>query len=101
MWTLPCRTFVLARRAAMLTALIVGATTGAMAIPEANSCNATSDLIYPAATQFSTIGETVRVRVSLGAGTVTGGTMLVINRVRFDLACMSPSLSLHCVADPG
>src|SRR5262245_17184567 len=47
--------------------------------PLSNSCRGTIDLSYPQAPPSNHVGDTVRVAIGLGAGTIVGGTSLNIN----------------------
>jgi hypothetical protein len=67
----------------------------------ANTCNGSSELNYPAAPNFSAVGDTVRVVLTLGAGGIQGGTSLSINRVRFNLDCDNANLGINCPDDGG
>jgi len=46
-----------------------------------------SDLSYPGAHRLAEVGDTVRVRLRLGAGQIQGGTSLYITDARFRLSC--------------
>src|SRR5262245_5675148 len=70
-----------------------------MAVLLANTCNGSSELSYPTAPNFSSVGDTVRVVLSLGAGGIEGGTSLSISRVRFNLDCDSSNLGINCPDD--
>jgi parallel beta-helix repeat protein len=66
----------------------------------ANTCNAFLEIGYGAMQPFSLPGDTVRVAITLGSGSVQGGSQVVVNRVRFDLDCDADSpLGLNCVDD--
>src|SRR5262245_55918300 len=72
-----------------------------MAVLLANTCNGSSELSYPTAPNFSSVGDTVRIVLSLGAGGIEGGTSLSISRVRFNLDCDSSNLGINCPDDGG
>src|SRR5262245_54646772 len=65
----------------------------------ANTCNGVSEFSYPTAPNFSAVGDTVRVVLTLGASTIQGGTTLTISRVRFNLDCDASNLGLNCPDD--
>jgi hypothetical protein len=67
----------------------------------ANTCNGNSELSYPTAPNFASIGDTIRVTLSLGAGGIDGGTTLSISRVRFNLDCNNSNLGINCADDGG
>src|SRR5262245_19242611 len=62
------------------------------------SCRASVYVSYPQAPASIQVGDIVRVAIELGAGRIVGGTLLSINRVRFDLDCDSASLG-NCPDD--
>jgi parallel beta-helix repeat protein len=63
----------------------------------ANTCNSFISFDYPTAGNFTLPGETLRVRLTLSAGQIQGGTLIDISRLRFDLDCNSGSpLALGC-----
>jgi hypothetical protein len=73
----------------------------AMAAPDANTCNGNSELSYPSAPNFSSVGDTVHIVLTLGAGGIEGGTSLSIARVKFNLDCNNTQLGINCVDDGG
>src|SRR4030095_3822773 len=86
-----------------LLALILGMglATPVLAAPEANTCNGNSELSCPPAPNFASVGDTIRVVLSLGAGGIDGGTTLSISRVRFNLDCNNSNLGINCADDGG
>src|SRR5262245_28833744 len=70
-----------------------------MAAPAANTCNGVSELSYPTAPNFSAIGDTVHIKIQLGAGGIEGGTQLSISRVKFNLDCDASNLGINCLDD--
>jgi hypothetical protein len=63
----------------------------------ANTCNGQLSIDYVAGPNFPLPGDVVRVRLTLGTASITGGTELAINRLRFDLDCNSNfALGLPC-----
>src|SRR5215470_16988054 len=57
-------------------------------VASANTCNGLFTIDYvPPSPNFPVPGDIVRVRLTLGTGSVVGGTELTINRLRFDLDC--------------
>src|SRR5262245_57333112 len=85
--------------AIVLLVLIAVPVRWANADPDANTCNGVSEFSYPSAPNFSAVGDTVRVVLTLGASTIQGGTTLTINRVRFNLDCNNANLGLNCDDD--
>ncbi len=79
-----CRTFVLIAVVAALAA-VPKPTFGLFA----DTCNARSDFQYLSPQNYYQIGDNVRIEIVLGAGLITGGTQVTINRVRFELDCTS------------
>ena len=62
-----------------------------------NSCNGLLTIDYVSGPNFTVPGDVVRVRLSLGTGSIQGGTKLTVNRVRFDLDCNDNfSLGIPC-----
>ena len=63
----------------------------------ANTCNTFISFDYPTASPFTIPGDTVRIRLTVGSGTINGGTEVNINRVRMDLDCDADSpLAMNC-----
>ena len=54
-----------------------------------NTCNGLIMIDYVTGPNFVIPGDVVRVRLTLGTGSIQGGTKLTVNRVRFDLDCDS------------
>src|SRR5262245_39515637 len=100
-----CRSFRRFVEGIGLLALVLGiglATPGthaAPAAPLANTCNGSSELSYPTAPNFSAVGDTVRITLTLGAGGIEGGSTLSITRVRFNLDCNNANLGINCPDD--
>lgn len=67
--------------------------------PSDASCGAVAEPSYPGAMNFQAIGDTVRVRVTLGARSISGGTQLTIWRFRFNLDCNNAILGVACPDD--
>ena len=84
-------------------AMAVALPTSAEAV--ANSCNGTFQLNYVSPTpNFPDINSTVRIELTLGAGTINGGTTLTMTAVRLDMACKQGGSLITCAttdADPG
>src|SRR5437867_1659229 len=70
-----------------------------------NSCNGALQLNYVSPTpSFPDIGSLVKIELTIGAGTITGGTTLTVTAVRHDLACKQAGSLTSCAgvdADPG
>jgi hypothetical protein len=92
------------KRASKLS-IVVGALLLASAIlptaaHAANTCNAFIAIDYASSQVFSDVGDTLMVTLTVGAGSVGGGTQATINRVRFELDCDAGSpLGLGCLDD--
>src|SRR5206468_10717885 len=52
-----------------------------------NTCNSLFTVDYVSGPQFANPGDILRVRLSLGAGSVQGGTAVTYHKVRFHLDC--------------
>ena len=65
-----------------------------------NTCNTFISFAYIAGQPFQEVGDTVRVALTIGAGAISGGTNVTINRLRFELDCDSGGvLGLNCTDD--
>src|SRR5262245_25522073 len=82
-----------------LLALLAVPARMASADPDANTCNGVSELSYPTSSNFSAVGDTIRIVITLGASGIQGGTTLTISRVRFNLDCDNYNLGLNCPDD--
>src|SRR5437867_3484190 len=86
--------------AALAIALVLPAVAHAV-----NACNGSFQVNYVSPTpNFPGIGSTVRVQITVGAGTITGGTQLTATALRLDLACKQTGSLASCAAadaDPG
>jgi len=79
------------------TAILAGL---APAVAGAATCNGLITIDYVGGPAFALPGDTVRVRLTLGTGSIQDGTLLTLDRVRFDLDCNSDStLGIRCVDD--
>jgi hypothetical protein len=77
--------FALAHLAGIaLAVVVIGAPRSALA---ANTCHGFVTAQYLSTSSFHGLGDVVRVRMILGTGTISGGTMLTLARARFDLDC--------------
>ena len=66
----------------------------------ADTCNAFISIDYPVGPNFALPGEIYRVGLAIGAGAITGGTQMQINRVRFELDCSTAgALGIPCTDD--
>ncbi len=72
------------RRSLIGLALAAALPTGAQA---AKTCNGFIDIDYVGAPPVTNIGDTVRLKLSFGTGTIQGGTKLTINSFRLGLDC--------------
>src|SRR5947209_19990145 len=62
-----------------------------------NTCNGLITIDYVPGPDFALPGDVVRVKLTLGTGSITGGTKLNVNRLRFDLDCdSSMTLGIPC-----
>src|SRR5947199_2498355 len=62
-----------------------------------NTCNGLITIDYVAGPDFALPGDVVRVKLTLGTGSIQGGTKLNVNRLRFDLDCNSNfTLGIPC-----
>src|SRR5438445_9264011 len=64
--------------------IVAGAPSIAVA---ARTCNGLLTIDYVGGPNFALPGDVVRVRLTLGTGSIDGGTELIVNRLRFDLDC--------------
>ena len=77
----------------------------AAALPRAASaaeCNGFVQLTYPGFVGPAHVGDTVRVRLTMFTGSITGGTLnqLTMRRIRFDLDCSEDfAVGLTCTDD--
>jgi hypothetical protein len=68
----------------------------------AEECNGFIDISYPNSQIVNNIGDVLMVEIHLGAGTITGGPMNVLNvsSFGFDLSCVDPPGPVpHCVSE--
>lgn len=66
----------------------------------ANTCNAFLSIDYPVGPDFAQPGSIYRVGLEIGTGSITGGTTMKIDRVRFELDCSSSgALGIPCTDD--
>src|SRR5439155_2141270 len=80
--------------AGVVLGLVGGAPSIAVA---ARTCNGLLTIDYVAGPNFAIPGDVVRVRLTLGTGSIQGGTKLTVNRLRFDLDCNSNfTLGIPC-----
>ena len=80
-----------------LAALAVVCAAGRTPVHAASTCNTFIAFDYPTAANFTVPGETVRVQLTVGSGSIIGGTQVQMNRIRFDLDCNSGNpLALGC-----
>src|SRR5512146_3085783 len=94
----PCRLTRLLGTAAL--AVAAGLTVPVVARAQVNTCNAQIAFDYFTANNVQAIGDVVTVRLTLSTASITGGTKVTINRLRFDLDCDSGSaLGLGCTDD--
>src|SRR5207237_2882162 len=80
--------------AGVVLGLVAGAPSVLLA---ARTCNGLLTIDYVAGPNFARPGDVVRVRLTLGTGSIQGGTKLTVNRLRFDLDCNSNfTLGIPC-----
>src|SRR5262245_23919017 len=61
------------------------------------TCNGLVAIDYVSGPNFAVVGDTLRVRLSLGTASIAGGTQVAIQKLRFDLDCDADNpLSLPC-----
>jgi hypothetical protein len=51
------------------------------------TCNGLVTVDYVSGPNFAVVGDTLRVKLSLGTGSITGGTHVTIQKLRMDLDC--------------
>ena len=72
------------------------------AFPQVFSCNGLVNLDYPDAPACQAIGDVLTVKLTIGTGSIEGGTKLTIDRLRFDMHCdSSVPLALGCTEEIG
>src|SRR5262249_51725899 len=77
---------------AAMTALLPG-----MAWSQQLTCNGLVAIDYVSGPNFAVVGDTLRVRLSLGTASIAGGSQVAIQKLRFDLDCDADTpLSLPC-----
>src|SRR5262249_7782903 len=59
------------------------------AFGQASTCNGLTTIDYTTGPNFAVPGDVYTVRISLGTGSITNGTQLTVQKVRFDLDCNS------------
>jgi hypothetical protein len=80
-----------------VTALVLAA---ASSVHAQSTCNAFISISYVSGPAFAVQGDIVRVRLTLGSGGIQNGTLVNINRVRFDLDCSADGpLGTGCTDD--
>ena len=86
------------RLGALLTALV--ASLASLASAQPMTCHALVGLGYTASQNFPKPGDILTVTLSLGSGSIFGGTTVDINRVRFELDCDADfPLGIPCTDD--
>src|SRR5438093_54228 len=74
----------------LLGLLAIAVSAGAPGVAHAvNTCNGLITIDYVSGPDFALPGDVVRVKLTLGTGSIQGGTKLNVNRLRFDLDCDS------------
>src|SRR5437867_69266 len=70
---------------------------GLPGLARGNTCNGLLTIDYVGGPAFPFPGDVVRVRLTLGTGSINGGTKLVMTKVRFSLDCDDNfALTLPC-----
>jgi hypothetical protein len=59
----------------------------AMAWGQADTCNGLVTVDYISGPNFAVVGDVLRVQLNLGTGSITGGTHVTIQRLKFNLDC--------------
>src|SRR5437867_11119870 len=85
--------------AAAAAALVAAVPRVSYAAP--STCNAALQIAYVSGPNNPNIGDTERVQLTLGAGTIQNGTTFTLNRVRFDLDCTNTSTGQVPCTDDG
>src|SRR5262245_44687931 len=81
----------------LLGAVVVSASAPTTAWGQAQTCNGLVSVDYVTGPNYAVPGDVLRVRLTLGTGSINGGTQLTIQRLRFDLDCNSNfALGLPC-----
>jgi hypothetical protein len=78
--------WIMAKRTLVGLALL-GVIGGARAWAVDDTCNGLIDITYPGAPAVAQVGDVIAVKVSLGAGSVLGGTEVMLTSLAFDLDC--------------
>ena len=88
------------KRLLLLALLLLGAQS---ASAQGLTCNGRFEVSYPFLGGFVNVGDTVTMRLALGAGPVIGGSAFFTNNVDIELACSSdfPIVPVPCAQDPG
>ena len=82
--------------------MIVGVVGFAPAVAHGATCNGLFTIDYVGAPNFALPGDTVRVRLTLGTGSIQGGTELSVNRLTYRyVASDACSLAEQCVGGTG
>src|SRR5439155_303392 len=82
------RTTTMRVRILLLGLLAIAVSAAAPGVAHAvNTCNGLITIDYVAGPDFALPGDVVRVKLTLGTGSIQGGTKLNVNRLRFDLDC--------------
>jgi hypothetical protein len=71
------------------------------AVEAVNTCNTFAAIDYTAGPNFGLQGDTYRVKLSLFTGSVTGGTKVTVDRVRFNLDCTNGTAGQLACTDLG
>src|SRR5262249_10349725 len=86
-----------ARLGQVLAVTAMTALLPAMAWSQQLTCNGLVAIDYVSGPNFAVPGDTLRVRLSLGAASISGGAQVAIQKLRFDLDCDADNpLALPC-----
>src|SRR5437899_1746598 len=86
-----------ARNLVSAVSMIVGVAGLAPAVAHGATCNGLFTIDYVGGPNFALPGDTMRVRLTLGTGSIQNGTELRVNRLRFYLDCNSDlGLAVPC-----
>ena len=86
---------------AITCTMIVDLATLTPADAMANTCDGVTEMSFPTAPNFSSVGDTIHVSLAVGGGCWQGSATVNFNRVRFNLDCNNSNLGINCPDDGG